>query len=90
MSEGLISLSINGQPTTPDDILKLSSEQHATCMYTKKELETFSQEKLDVIYTGIRALGKPGAWRRERSLKQLIGRGRMKRRKKAKMATQVA
>jgi hypothetical protein len=70
---------------TPDDILKLSASQHATCMYTKAELETFPQVKLDTIFEGIKAIGKPGSWRRERSLRQLIGRGRSSRRTKVKI-----
>lgn len=43
---------------TVDDILELSHKQGYTCMYTREELETFPQERLDVIYAGIAALGK--------------------------------
>ena len=51
---------------TPEDILKLSSEQNYTCMYTREELEKFSQEKLNTIYTGISELPRRRPWRSNR------------------------
>lgn len=47
-------------PITPDDILKLSHEQGATCMYTKAELEKFPQMELDIIFAGIQELNYKG------------------------------
>ncbi|MFA5714946.1 MAG: hypothetical protein WC998_04360 [Candidatus Paceibacterota bacterium] len=70
---------------TPDGILKLSSSQNATCMYSTEELATFPQEKLQAICAGIAALDDRRPWRRLRSLREFIGKGRW-RRKKAKVA----
>ncbi len=47
-------------------ILSASRAQNKTCMYSRKELETFSQEKLNVIYTGILDLPHRRPWRIER------------------------
>lgn len=66
--------------TTVDDILNLSHKQGYTCMYSKAELETFPQEKLDVIYAGIEALEHRKPWRRDNKIKfSPLKRGRKKK-----------
>lgn len=65
---------------TIDDILNLSHKQGYTCMYTREELETFPQEKLDAIYAGIEALGHRRPWRRDDKIKlSPLKRGRKKK-----------
>lgn len=43
---------------TVEDILDLSASQGCTCIYTKEQLEAMTQEELEVIYKGIKALRK--------------------------------